>query len=34
MTVDELPEYLKAKWSELEEQLVSGTYQPAAVKRQ
>ncbi|HEY5955345.1 MAG TPA: hypothetical protein VIV60_02280, partial [Polyangiaceae bacterium] len=34
MTVDELPEYLKAKWPELREQLLSGTYQPAAVKQQ
>jgi group II intron reverse transcriptase/maturase len=34
MTVDELPEYLKAKWPVLEEQLLSGTYQPAAVKQQ
>lgn len=34
MTVEELPDYLKAKWSELKEQLLSGTYQPAAVKQQ
>ena len=34
MTVDELLEYLKAKWVELKEQLLSGTYQPSAVKQQ
>jgi RNA-directed DNA polymerase len=34
MTVDELPDYLKAKWAELREQLLSGMYQPAAVKQQ
>jgi RNA-directed DNA polymerase len=34
MTVDELPEHLRAHWSELREQLLSGTYRPAAVKEQ
>ena len=34
MTVDALPEYLKAKWPELREQLLWGKYQPAAVKQQ
>jgi len=34
MTVDALPDYLKAKWPELREQLFSGKYQPAAVKQQ
>ena len=34
MTVGELPDYLKAKWPVLEEQLLSGMYQPAAVKQQ
>lgn len=34
MTVEELPDYLKAKWIDLKEQLLSGTYQPAAVKQQ
>jgi RNA-directed DNA polymerase len=34
MTVDELPEYLRAHWHELREQLLSGAYQPAPVKRQ
>jgi group II intron reverse transcriptase/maturase len=34
MTVDALPEYLKAKWLELREQLLLGKYQPAAVKQQ
>jgi group II intron reverse transcriptase/maturase len=34
MTVDELPKHLEVKWSELREQLLSGTYQPAAVKQQ
>jgi group II intron reverse transcriptase/maturase len=32
--VDELPKHLEVKWSELREQLLSGTYQPAAVKQQ
>jgi len=34
MTVEALPDYLKVKWSELREQLLSGKYQPAAVKQQ
>ena len=34
MTVDELSEHLRAHWSELREQLLSGTYRPAAVKEQ
>jgi group II intron reverse transcriptase/maturase len=34
MTVDELPEHLRAHWSELREQLLSGAYWPAAVKEQ
>jgi group II intron reverse transcriptase/maturase len=34
MTVEALPEYLKAHWPVLREQLLAGTYQPAAVKRQ
>jgi RNA-directed DNA polymerase len=34
MTVDELPEYLRAHWHGLREQLLSGTYRPAAVKEQ
>jgi RNA-directed DNA polymerase len=34
MTVDELPEHLRAHWPELREQLLAGTYQPSAVKQQ
>jgi group II intron reverse transcriptase/maturase len=34
MTVDALPDYLKANWPELREQLLWGKYQPAAVKQQ
>ena len=34
MTVGELPEYLKANWPLLREQLLAGTYQPLAVRRQ
>jgi RNA-directed DNA polymerase len=34
MTVEELPEHLRAHWSGLREQLLSGTYRPAAVKEQ
>ena len=34
MTVDELPEYLKTHWLGLREQLLAGTYQPSAVRRQ
>jgi group II intron reverse transcriptase/maturase len=33
MTVDELPEHLKTHWPALREQLLSGTYQPSAVRR-
>lgn len=34
MTVEELPEYLRAHWEELREKLLSGTYRPQPVKRQ
>jgi group II intron reverse transcriptase/maturase len=34
MTVDELPDHLRAHWSELREQLLSGTYRPSMVKQQ
>jgi group II intron reverse transcriptase/maturase len=34
MTVDELPDYLKAKWPALRAQLLTGTYRPAAVQQQ
>ena len=34
MTVDELPDYLRAHWAGLREQMLAGTYQPAAVKEQ
>jgi len=34
MTVDELPDYLRAHWPGLREQMLGGTYQPAAVKEQ
>jgi group II intron reverse transcriptase/maturase len=34
MTVDELPKYLRAHWDELREQLLSGAYRPAPVRRQ
>lgn len=33
MTVSELPGYLKQHWPAIREQLLSGTYQPQAVKR-
>jgi RNA-directed DNA polymerase len=33
MTVDELPDYLRAHWPETREQLLSGVYKPQAVKR-
>jgi group II intron reverse transcriptase/maturase len=33
MTVDELPEHLKTHWPALREQLLTGTYQPSAVRR-
>ena len=32
-TVEELPAYLKHHWSTLREQLLTGSYQPSAVKR-
>jgi RNA-directed DNA polymerase len=34
MTVDELPDHLKAHWPELREHLLSGSYQPSMVKQQ
>jgi group II intron reverse transcriptase/maturase len=34
MTVNELPEYLRATWPMLREQLLAGTYQPQPVRRQ
>lgn len=34
MTVDELPEHLRAHWPALREQLLTGTYQPLPVKEQ
>jgi group II intron reverse transcriptase/maturase len=34
MTVDELPGYLKAHWSELREQMLTGAYRPSKVKQQ
>jgi hypothetical protein len=34
MTVDELPDYLRHHWERLREELLAGTYQPQAVKRQ
>jgi len=34
MTVDELPDYLRAHWSELREHLLSGAYRPSMVKQQ
>jgi RNA-directed DNA polymerase len=34
MTVDALPEHLKAHWSELREQLLVGAYRPSMVKEQ
>jgi RNA-directed DNA polymerase len=33
MTVQQLPEYLKQHWPAIREQLLSGTYEPHAVKR-
>ena len=32
-TVDELPDYLREHWSAIREQLLTGCYQPSAVKR-
>lgn len=34
MTVDELPDYLRTHWPGLRDQMLAGTYQPAAVKEQ
>ena len=34
MMVDELPDYLRAHWSELREHLLSGAYRPSMVKQQ
>lgn len=34
MTVEELPDHLRAHWSELRENLLAGMYQPAKVKEQ
>jgi len=34
MTVDELPDYLRAHWPALRERLLAGTYQPSSVKEQ
>jgi group II intron reverse transcriptase/maturase len=34
MTVDELPDHLRTHWPGLREQMLAGTYQPAAVKEQ
>ena len=34
MTVDELPDYLRAHWSELREHLLSEAYRPSMVKQQ
>lgn len=34
MTVGELPDYLKREWKRIRGELLSGTYQPQAVKRQ
>lgn len=33
LTVDELPAYLKQRWPAIREQLLTGRYQPSAVKR-
>ena len=33
MTVEELPEHLKAHWPSIREKLEAGTYQPSPVKR-
>jgi group II intron reverse transcriptase/maturase len=34
MTVEELPAYLRSHWPRLREELLAGTYQPQAVRRQ
>ena len=33
MTVEELPEYLKAEWPRIKEELLAGSYEPQPVKR-
>jgi RNA-directed DNA polymerase len=33
MSVDELPDFLKANWLEIKDQLLDGTYQPQVIKR-
>lgn len=33
MSVDELPDFLKAHWPEIKDQLLDGTYQPQGLKR-
>lgn len=33
MTVEELPVYLKARWPEIREQLLTGQYEPQPIKR-
>lgn len=33
MSVDELPDFLKAHWPEIKDQLLAGTYQPQVIKR-
>ena len=33
MRIDELPDFLKAHWLAIKEQLLQGTYQPRAIKR-
>jgi RNA-directed DNA polymerase len=33
MSVDELPDFLKAHWPEIKDQLLNGTYQPRVIKR-
>lgn len=33
MSVDELPDFLKAHWLEIKEQVLEGTYQPNVIKR-
>jgi RNA-directed DNA polymerase len=33
MSVDELPDFLKAHWPEIKDQLLDGTYQPQGIKR-
>ena len=33
MSVDELPDFLKAHWPEIKDQLLDGTYRPMVIKR-